>query len=450
VLGGSDPRGEAAAALLERAGPPGVLAMSKAYASLDATGRALAINVAASAASCVGSGKLLVGALTDPDEVVRGKAAAKLAEPSCGRQALPALVEALHADENRATVAPFVALVGREEALGPLIDALGQGSPKERMTLRAAVAYAARGARSEDLRARLASTRNQEASLELLRALQRRLGDVRDAADSAVGALLAGNPDATRRYRLVDVVGWLAASGDTAAGDHLADLAMHDPSQEVRAAAVELLALAPNAEAVAAHALADPGPRVREAVLHAIGARHQSDQVPAIVQALAHDPWTFVRVAAAESLATLPSAAPADHALADALDQASPRVRQRSLVALAARRAVSYAGAIRDRLTSPKEDVMVRSAAARALGLLCDAKATDTLAELAVAGASSADPGEVSLGLVATSALGKLHPTDLAVRFAPLAAKSARPDARAAAERALADPVHCPFPPPGH
>ena len=447
ALKGGDARAQAAAALLERAGAEGIAAMATEYAGLDPSGRALAINVAASATSCASSGKLLVAALADADDVVRAKATAKLQEPMCGREALPALIEALKAPAERRSVAPLVALVGREAALGPLAEALGEGTPEDREAVRSAFAHAGRAAAPEDL-SRLMdgmATRSPDASLDVLRALANRLGELKVAADGRVAAVLAGTPSLGTRYLLVDLVARLAAAGDTDGQGHLADLALHDAAREVRARAADLLAAAHDPHGIAANALRDPEPRVREAALRTIRALHQGEPTPVIVDLLGHDPWTFVRVAAADALTTLPANAPADRALRDALGQVSPRVREHAILALGDRNATAYAGAVRDHLTDEKEDPVVRAAAAHALGLLCDAKSTDALAAMAVVGASSPDANAVALGLVATRALGTLHPGDLASRFAPLRAKGVRPDARAAAERAVAEPLRCPL-----
>jgi HEAT repeat protein len=312
------------------------------------------------------------------------------------------------------------------------------------------VAYAGRAAAPGDLSKLVESmaTRSPDAGLDLLRALSRRLGELGAIADTRVTALLAGAPALGTRYLLVDLVARLAAAGDAEAQGRVADLALHDPAREVRTRATELLAAARDPLAVAAKALEDPEPRVREAALRAIGALHQGERTPAIVDLLGHDPWTFVRVAAADALRALPASPAADHALSDALGQLSPRVREHATLALGDRNATAYAGAVRDHLTDVKEDPVVRAASAHALGLLCDAKAVDALSRMAVDGGSSPDAGAVGLGLVATSALGTLHPADLASRFAPLRAKGVRPDARAAAERALAQPLHCPLPRP--
>ena len=150
ALEGGDAKAEAAAALLERAGGPGIAAMAAAYPTLGPAGRALALNVAASASSCEASAPLFTAALADADEVVRGKALAKLQQPACGRQALPALVLGLRSDATRAKVAPLVALLGRETVLGALSEWLGVGTPADCHALRSAVADAARGAAPSD------------------------------------------------------------------------------------------------------------------------------------------------------------------------------------------------------------------------------------------------------------------------------------------------------------
>jgi len=446
ALVGGDARAQAAAALLERAGARGIAALSPAYSKLDAPGRALAITVAASASSCATSASLLAQALADSDDVVRKKAAAKLEEPSCGREALPRLLDALKLPSTRAKVAPLIALIGRDAALAPLAAVLGDGTAEERSAVRSAVATATRGASPAALSALVANAKSDEAAVDLLRAVGDRVVEIGDVADARIAALLSVRAVAATRYLLIDVVGRLAARGDAASMERLAELTLRDPVREVRARAAELLANAREPEVVATKALADPEPRVREGTLHAIRAMRPVALEGRVSDLLTRDAWTFVRVAAADTLATLPGSPQGDRALGDALGQLSPRVREGAARALAARGARAYRDAIREHLANAKEEPEVRAAAARALGALCDAKAADELARMALVGASSPDPGDVSLGLVATAALGVLHPPDLARRFAAFHAKGVRPDARAAADRALAEGGRCPLP----
>jgi HEAT repeat protein len=448
ALSGGSARASAAAALLERAGESGLSAMVAAYPRLDVAGRALAMNIAASANNCEASGALLAAALSDPDAVVRGKATAKLQEPRCGRQALPALVAALQSPTARAKVASLVALIGREQAMGPLAAALGEGTSEDRHALRSALGLAAREAVPGDVASVLdaSARRSAAASLDALRALVGRLGEVTAAADASVNSLLAGSPAFEDRFALVDILDRLAASSDAAAAALLDGMIAGDPSREVRARAVEFVSRAHHPEADALHALADPEPRVREAALRAVGAAHLRAATPVVVDQLLRDPWTFVRVAAASALATLPATPLADRALGDALEQPSLRVREQAVLSLAARGARPYRDAIRRHLTDTREAQAVREASVRALGQLCDARAIDALVAMALAGARSPEATDVSLGLLAIEALGSIHPRDLGARLEPLRGKGARPDARAAAAQALEAPGRCALP----
>jgi HEAT repeat protein len=218
---------------------------------------------------------------------------------------------------------------------------------------------------------------------------------------------------------------------------------LHDAAPEVRAyATLDLGSTATPGKALEG-ALRDESPRVREAALRAIAADRRAAPIEPLTHLLADDPWTFVRVAAAVALSRLPASAQADRALGDAMDQLSPRVREQAMQGLGAHGAVAYRSVARSHLTDAKEDLAVRVASARSTGLLCDAGAVEDLTHFAVTGASSPDPDQVTLGLVALEALGAIHPKDLAMLLSPLQAKTARPDARAAAARALAGPASC-------
>ena len=444
ALKGDPERANIAAALLERAGPAGLAAVSAVYPELDAAGRALAVNVAASNASCVTSAPLLVAALGDADEVVRAKAEAKLHEATCGREALPALEAGLASGGARSRVAPVVAFIGREAALGALGDVLGQGSPDDRHAVRAAAASAARNASPEAVRAVLvrARERSANANLDALRALALRVNDARDAADANLSALFVANPPLDVRYLLVDVLASLADAGDTKDSTRRSELALHDPSSDVRAHAAESIVSAADAE-VRDATLHDASPRVREAAIHAVSLGKDTRLTSSLADLVNHDPWSFVRAAAAEGLAGLPGSAESWRALADALHQRSPKVREQAILSLGASDGRSYREAIRDRLDDTKEELAVRLAAATALGKLCDPKAVDDLAKLALRGGSSPDSDDVALGLVATAALGQIHPKNLESRFAPLRSKDVRPDARAAAAQAMANARPC-------
>jgi HEAT repeat protein len=183
---------------------------------------------------------------------------------------------------------------------------------------------------------------------------------------------------------------------------------------------------------------------VREAALRSLGAARSPRAARAAAGALASDPWTFPRVAAATALGALPSSADADRALEGALKDASPRVRAAAVASLAAHRTSSATRLLVDRVDDRKEDLDVRVASARALGSLCATSAADRLTRLADAAASPvADETETELGIAAIDALGKLHPPDLGRRLAKAREQGAHNEVRRAADASLAEAGAC-------
>jgi hypothetical protein len=118
--------------------------------------------------------------------------------------------------------------------------------------------------------------------------------------------------------------------------------------------------------------------------------------------------------------------------------QPSPRVRVALLRALGERHATTQASAVLDRLEERDELPDVRVAAATALGAMCARDASDALTKVARAPAAGmATMDELTLAEAAVLALGELRPADLRERLAPLLDKSAPSALREAAERAL-------------
>jgi HEAT repeat protein len=442
-LKGGGSRAEAAAGVLKRAGDRGIDAAAAAYDALDPAGRALAVDVAASAQSCVASATVLTRALADSDEVVREKARAKLEQPHCGHEAVPTFIAALGATETRTRAAALLASIAPSQALAPIASVLGQGSPRERGALRSALAHAAVDAPGPELAALLSQERPPEAQVELLRATEERLALVKESADSALERLLAGEPNLRTRYLLAAPVAALARAGDGRDDDRLVVLLSRDKDAPVRARAAELAGASPRTQAALALAAADSDPRVRDAALRTVASSHVAAAQTAAVNALAKDPWTFVRASAAAALGALPASESSDRALGHGLEDGSPVVRAAAILALATHRAAAFAPSILARLVDPREDPDVRVEAAHAEGALCDTRAVDTLAAYAVLGASSPDPNEVALGLASTNALGEVHPADLEKRVQKIRGKGNRPDAQRAAAAAIANRGTC-------
>ncbi len=115
-------RGDEAAAILRRAGEPGLEAVIAAYPSFtDFKGRALAVDVAASSGTCGGAaGDLLTRALADKETEVKKRALGRLER--CGKSAGPALVLAVQSTDEprRAAAAALLASVAPGLAVEPL------------------------------------------------------------------------------------------------------------------------------------------------------------------------------------------------------------------------------------------------------------------------------------------------------------------------------------------
>jgi HEAT repeat protein len=449
-------RSEEAAALLRRSGDAGLAAVLAHLPELDARGRALAVDVAASAGSCEGAAIDLLGrALTDKDVEVKKRALGRIER--CGKAAAPALATALAGDDEgrRAAIAPVLASVAPSLALAPLGAQLGKGAKETRRAVRSAFARAAGSAPKDRLLAILQGVTRPEAGspgpdlatrLDVLRGMGARLVDLRPEADVAIAQVLRGGaPDLATRWLLVQPLATLARAPDATTGalTTLAELVRRDPDWQVRARAVELaVGIAPLTSAILG-ATADPEPRVREAALRAVGVAALPSGARPAGAALASDPWTFVRLAAAEAIAALPQDAAAEADLANALRDASPRVRSAATLALAKVRATGAVPKIRARLDDAREDADVRASAALALGILCDRSAVPRLTKLAMLAQSPVDEADDRVGTAAIEALGALHPGDLERRLAPLRTKDARLPVRRAAERALATPGAC-------
>jgi HEAT repeat protein len=389
---------------------------------------------------------LLTAALADKEAEVKKRALGRIER--CGKAAAAPLAAAVRSDDEarRAAAAPLLATIAPAAATSPIRDQLGKGSPETRRALRGAFARAAASSPRSTLLA-LLSERDlaTPARLDLLRAMSARLPELRPESDAAIADILRSDPDMPTRFLVAQPLAQLARSQDASSGEltRLAELMRRDPDWPVRARAVELAGGIPALAPTIVAATADVEPRVREAALKAVAQGRVSGATDAAARSLAGDPWTFVRVAAAEALGATAGAAPGQRALARALADPSPKVRAAAVTALGSQRATQHASDIRERLDDGKEEVEVRALAARTLGAMCVRSATDRLTKLAQLSRSPVDEADERIGMAAIDALAALHPSDLDKRLAPLRAKEVRMPVRRAAERALSEPGDC-------
>jgi HEAT repeat protein len=150
---------------------------------------------------------------------------------------------------------------------------------------------------------------------------------------------------------------------------------------------------------------------------------------------LANDAWTYVRVAAAETLGESKGGGDVDVALAKATEDEQKTVRGAAVRALVSRHAKSQLPTLRARAFDEKEAGEVRRDAIEGLGTLCDTSSLDDLFEIAKKGDGN------PLQLAAIVALGAIHPPDLAQRLSAITSTSLV--VKDAVRRALKSPAVC-------
>ena len=439
-------RGVAAAQVLERAGPLAVGAVLNAYDALEARGRALAVDVVTARDTCDQAAPLLTRALCDDAGEAPRKARERLER--CPGVA-PALVRRLRDDPASGTcVAPVLATIAPGDALEPIADAMARAQgddPPVRAALRVALARALKASEKCRFAALLGDTRRSASTrLEILRAAEGRIPEAAPESRAILMDLAKDTPTMRVRYLVLGVLAQLARAGDAMATARISEALAHDPSWPVRARAAEFAGRLSSVQPVLALAAQDAEPRVREAALASLAAAPSRTAVSVAMTALEHDGWSFVRTRAAELLAQAPAGAGVDDALGAALGDGSVSVRTAVVAALARRRAMSWRKAVRERLTDGDEAAEVRTAAASALGAMCDMQSVDQLTDVArVLGTPGVDRAAQEAALAAVSGLAALQPGDLRQRLAPLLAPSSPPFVRALAERALAGRSRC-------
>ncbi len=444
-LSGGGESAEVAAEVLKRGGPKAAAAIATVLPTLDGRGRMLALEVASAAGGCDVSSEVFVRALADEDKDVSARAEKMLL--GCGPAAAPRLLTALTSEGpmGKARAAGVLSLVAPSRALRPIAAALA--TPKleapVRSLLRTAFGRAAKHATGDALGDVVAEA-PREARPELIRALHGRLVEIRERASLIVNEWLEKDPSFAARYLALEPLAELAQAGDAAATTRFVAMLGGDRDWGVRARAAALAGPVPAAHGALLHGLEDSEPRVREASLRATGEQRTTAAAVRVGTLLAHDPWTFVRLAAASALGGMAPAPDIDRSLADGLADASPRVRESALEALGQHRASAFASPVRERLADEKEALDVRVAAVATLGRMCDGESLDTFTK-AARRLSTPFPerSELALGTASLRALAAVHPKDLERRIAPLLDPSVRSTVRELAQRALTEPGEC-------
>ncbi len=419
------PDGDLAETVLANAGARGARAILAKVAALGDLGKARAVE-ALEAAPCEASSAPLARLAWDaPRDTAKD---ARVALDACGKPALPAIAAAFAEgpDAAREALAERYGKLDPKGALGAVLAIVKTAPATRRRTYRVALGrIATTTAGREAIGAWLATPAADtlpaageiDVVIELGRAIAKEpeLGALAAAVSKTLRAHAGDGSPFDARWLAAEPLAALAARGDAGALAWLRALhTSKDRYLRARAAQVstEIDALRP--EVITA--LKDADPRVRQLALVALrsgnGPTGGGRAVESIaMQLLAHDAWTYVRVAAAETLGEVKGAAgDVDEALAKALEDLMPPVRSAAIRALVTRGARSQLPAIRKRAFDVGEVRDVRKEAIEALGLLCDAESVDDLTDLAKRG------GETSIAAI--DALGHIHPKDLASRLA--------------------------------
>jgi HEAT repeat protein len=258
--------------------------------------------------------------------------------------------------------------------------------------------------------------------VDLLRALGPQIGTVTGAA--AAFAATATDRSFRTRYLLQQPAAELAKREDRNAVRYLAESMRHDESPHVRARAAQVaVGIAALAEDLAM-ALSDSEPRVREATLTSLAGDTKPSLSAAVTQridaSLGSDRWTFVRIAAAQALASQTISPDSETALIRALEDESIAVRRAALTALGKSRTARAGERVHEVADDADAPVEVRTAAIASLGQMCRKPSVPLLYKLALRAGTPELPYDRPLGMAALAALGEIHPADVAEKLLPL------------------------------
>jgi hypothetical protein len=455
-FGGAD--AELATKILANAGPRGARAVIAKLPTMSDAAKARAVEIL-DQTPCGAAGPGLVRLAWEArGDVAR---AARDVLDGCGGEVKGAIAEGFAAgpDGAREVLAERWAKLDPAAAVPAILGRLGGATVSRRRSFRAALARAAsRTVGREAMAAWLAREGREPAAaaegaepLDLVIELARAVATVPeiyevDGAGSLAGKLVeavvarAGEKASfERRFLAAEAMARFAGKGDARALAWVRAL-FASPDRYLRARACEVGAEVDALRPELVSALGDGDPRVRQRALEGLRrAGGATGAWPKVLGLLAGDDWTYVRVAAADTLgdASGPGAAgDLDVALAKATRDTARPVRAAALRALAHRHARSQVEAVRARAFDDDEAVDVRREAIEAIGALCDEGSVDQLYDIVRRSA-----GQEELELAAIVALGAIHPKDLATRLRP--AELEGPAAKDAAVRALKAPPTC-------
>jgi HEAT repeat protein len=429
LLDTKGPNADLAQTLLDNAGARGAKAIHSKLAALGDMGRERAVEILDGSPCEAASYPLAVLAYEAPKALAQ-KARGTL--DRCGVAATAALAETYSKgpDGAKEVLAERWAKVDPKNALPAILETIRKAPATRRHTFRIALSRvplktAGRDAIAEWLASKSADVSTVAAgevdpAIELGRAIAPvpELGETPNLPGTLAKVLLTHNKTFDAQWLGAQPLADLAARGDVSALAAVRALfGMEDRYLRARAVEVsgEIEALRP--EVIAA--LKDPDPRVRTNALLALRkGSGPNGAIAPILGILKDDAWTYVRVAAAETLAEAKGGADVDVALGIATEDDLPAVRSAAIRALVTRGARSQLPAIRKRAFDAKELVDVRGEAITALGQLCDRDSVEELFDIAKRGSSS--EGAHRLALSAVIALGEIHPKDLAQRLSTL------------------------------
>lgn len=438
-------RARAAQAVLMRAGEPALAAVQESYGVLGDSARKQALDVA-DQSPCEQSASLYVTALGSKFEAEHIHARTRIER--CRKGAVPALITAVRDPQHpaHARAAEELSVISPADAVAVIAPSLADG--KLSKSLRVALVRAARSPRAIPALASLFADAALpvRATLALLRAADERIADegLRASASQALARVASPSAPFEERYLALEPAAHLAAHGEPQA-KALLEAALRDQDLHLRATAARFIGPVPALRPALAPLAADAEPRVRQAAALALAAPSTLLDAKAPLLSLLGDEWTFVRQAAYDGLAQAGADASIDEALKKQLEKdKSPPALARAIEAVAKRRVVSAGPALLALATNERRALDVRARAIRALGSVCYRDATSKLTDLARAGVDGqATPDTEALSSAAVVALGRLHPSDLSSRLAPLRGEGAPRVARMAAQAAIDETDVC-------